>query len=461
MTTTITHARLSPSSARRWLACPGSVREEAKYPDTENDSSIDGTRSHTLLASCLSVGVSAEATVGTYITDHGLDNGFTVDKDRAARVQVALDYVAERRKLYGGDCVVSTEVPVDPAYLVGRKDLKGTSDIVIEAAGVRVLEVIDYKDGYVEVPAEDNPQLELYALGALAKLQIPNNLPYPYDLVRMTIVQPKLTAQGKAPIVGWEMPVTYLLDRAGRYAVAAAATDAPDAPLVPGESQCRWCRAKGSCAALAADMATKMGFGFAPVSSVMTPEYKAEQEAKNKEMSAMVEAMPLAPVSIAETAATQDPNTLSDDKIRQVLEAAPLLRQFIESVEEEALRRLKSGTSIPGLKVVHGRGSRAWALPEEEMAGKLLKMGIPKGAIYETKLISPAKAEKVTWVKRDGTQKQLSDRQLKTLNEEYVAKMAGKLTVVPMADARQAVEFNAAPMFAAVEAPAALPAWLQ
>ena len=40
--------------------------------------------------------------------------------------------------------------------------------------------------------------------------------------------------------------------------------------------------------------------------------------------------------------------------------------------------------------------------PEEEMADKLVKMGIPKTAIFETKLITPAKAEKLTWEKRDG-----------------------------------------------------------
>jgi hypothetical protein len=90
-------------------------------------------------------------------------------------------------------------------------------------------------------------------------------------------------------------------------------------------------------------------------------------------------------------------------------------------------------------------------------------MGIPKGAIYETKLVTPAKAEKLTWEKRDGTKMQLSDRQLKTMDQEYVVKMAGKLTVVPESDSRPAVITNAAPMFSAVEAaPAAesLPSWL-
>lgn len=176
-------------------------------------------------------------------------------------------------------------------------------------------------------------------------------------------------------------------------------------------------------------------------------------------------------LDVAQQSADKDPATMDDQQIRQIMEAAPLMRQLLEAVEKEALRRLEAGQSIPGLKLVHGRGSRAWALPEEEMAEKLVKMGIPKTAIYETKLVTPAKAEKLTWEKRDGTKVSLTDRQLKRLDQEYVAKLAGKLTVVPESDSRPAVITNAAPMFSAVEAEAikytlekpeaeSLPSWL-
>ena len=169
------------------------------------------------------------------------------------------------------------------------------------------------------------------------------------------------------------------------------------------------------------------------------------------------------PMDVAQQSADKDPTTMSDEQIRQIMEAAPLMRQLLEGVEKEALRRLETGQSIPGLKLVNGRGSRAWALPEAEMAEKLVKMGIPKTAIYETKLVTPAKAEKLTWEKRDGTKVSLTDRQLKRMEQEYVTKLAGKLTVVPESDSRPAVITNAAPMFSAVEAaPAAesLPSWL-
>jgi hypothetical protein len=166
---------------------------------------------------------------------------------------------------------------------------------------------------------------------------------------------------------------------------------------------------------------------------------------------------------VSQQSADKDPATMSDDQIRQIMEAAPLMRQLLEGVEKEAMRRMQAGQSIPGLKLVNGRGSRVWSLPEDEIAEKLVKMGIPKTAIYETKLVSPAKAEKLTWEKRDGTKVSLTDRQLKRMEQEYVTKLAGKLTVAPESDERKAVTMNAAPLFSAVEAaPAAesLPSWL-
>ena len=166
---------------------------------------------------------------------------------------------------------------------------------------------------------------------------------------------------------------------------------------------------------------------------------------------------------LSQQAANLEPNKLSPEQISQIMLAAPVVRQMIEAVEEEALRRLKAGGTIPGLKVVYGRGSRSWALPEDEMAQKLIGMGIPKGEVYETKLLSVAKVEKLKWEATKGgekVQRQLSERQLKTLDTEYVAKVAGKLTVVPESDSRPAVVLDASPLFAAVPETPAIPAWL-
>lgn len=427
------HAKLSPSKRSRWALCPGSIREEAKYPDTgSGPAAADGTHSHTLLEHCIKTGLSDPMDqVGDVFSDH--EGTFKVDADRAARVKTAIEYIRERSM--NGLFSVISEQKVDPEFLLGRKDLSGTVDCQI--IGPDFLELIDYKDGMGVVTAEGNMQLEQYAYGVLAGYKLPVNGAFPFSRVIMTIVQPKLALKGMKPITSHEVTVKSLMDNIGTIVLQAAATDKPDAPLVPGESQCKFCRAKGSCAALAGNVMKEVGIMFQPVVTET--------------------------LDVAQQSADKDPATMDDAQICQIMEAAPLMRQLLEAVEKEAMRRMESGISIPGLKLVHGRGSRAWALPEEEMAEKLIKMGIPKSAVYETKLVTPAKAEKLTWEKRDGTKVSLTERQLKRMDQEYVSKLAGKLTVAPESDGRQAVIMNAAPMFSAVEAaPAAesLPSWL-
>jgi hypothetical protein len=94
--------------------------------------------------------------------------------------------------------------------------------------------------------------------------------------------------------------------------------------------------------------------------------------------------------------------------------------------------------------------------------------------VYITKVISPAQAEKLVWQKtRNGAKVEasLSERQLKTLEQEYtvdefeqeyVVKTMGKPVVALAADSRTAITTNAAPLFSAVQpqVPVELPAWL-
>jgi hypothetical protein len=446
-----THAKLSPSKRSRWALCPGSIREEAKYPDEgSGPAAIDGTHSHTLLETCIKFDATAHFYIGQLMTDH--EGTFVVDADRADRVQTALDYIEKRKVEHFGFCKVITETRVDPEHLLGRSDLSGTVDVQI--LGGDTIELIDYKDGMGIVTAEGNMQLEQYAYGVLAGYKLPVNGDYPFKTVRMTIIQPKLLMKGMKPITSHDVSVRELLDNMGTIITQAAATDAPDAPLVPGESQCKFCRAKGSCAALASNVMKEIGVIFPPVHTVKNPGIHIPQQTRE---------LLQQPYDVAQQSADKDPSSMDDAQILQIMEAAPLMRQLLEGVEKEALRRLQAGQSIPGLKLVNGRGSRAWALPEDEMAEKLVKMGIPKSAVYETKLVSPAKAEKLTWEKKDGTKVALTDRQLKRMEQEYVVKLAGKLTVAPESDGRPAVITNAAPLFSAVEAaPAAesLPSWL-
>lgn len=400
------HATLSPSSRHRWQRCPGSVKAESLFPeDSSNAASVDGTHSHTLLEHMLKNPVPG-GFVGLVLKDH--DGEFVVDKDRLERVQFAIDYI----KTIPGMPV--TEQRVDPFPILGRFDMSGTVDVQIVTD--EWLTLIDYKDGMNPVDAKDNPQLEQYGFGVIPNREwIPN--------MRFVIIQPKLRLKGMTGISVHEMPTAEFLAKTDQIIQEAIATDDPNAPLVPGEVQCKYCKAKGTCTALVNQTLASSGITFEDLSK---------------------------------EAADIEPNTLSDQRIREVLEAAPLIRQMIEGVEKEALRRFEAGLPIEGLKAVRGRGTRGWALEEDVIAEKLKKMGLPKDIIWKQSLISPAQAEKATWEKRDGTKVSLTDRQVKIIKSEYIKSSDGKIQIVPEADERKAVAISAAGMFADLSVPSFL-----
>jgi hypothetical protein len=411
-----THAKLSPSKRDRWSRCPGSLREESRYPEEDraaNQAAIQGTHTHTLLAHCINNNVDALEMIGIKLSDE--DGEFVVDSERAERVEVALKYIDLRMRSLKNPKLYS-EVKLDLSPVFGRKDMNGTSDVVIVSD--EVLEIADYKDGRGSVDVIDNLQLEQYAWGVLAQMGVDTIKQHE---LRMTIIQPKMRSAntGNDGVTYISTTIEEFLKGKDRLAAQAAATDAPDAPLIPGEKQCQWCRHKGACVALNQQNMATLGID-------------------------------LSMMNVAQDAADKDPTSMTDQQLREMIEAAPLIRKMLEAAEEEALARLKAGRDVEGLKLVYGNGRRGWAYPDEEMDAKLTKLGIPKDVRWETKLISPAKAEKVVWKKRDGTLKQLTDKQLKVLHEEYITKSDGKLTVASASDSRPAVSLSIAGMFSPV-----------
>lgn len=403
-----THSKLSPSARHRWGVCPASVREEAKYPERPSGpAAIDGTHSHTLLEKCVNDGKTASEFVGQTLKDH--DGEFKVDADRAERVQFALDYVS------GCVGMVISERRVHPDSLVGRDDMSGTVDIQVVADDN--LEIIDYKDGMNPVVAKGNHQMEQYAVGAIAEMQTQGKLAPLY--VTCTIIQPKLRMKGLSGIDSHTYTLGELMVIKGKLIAEAAATDAPDAPFNPGESQCKYCAHGGACTARTTQALSNAGISFANL-------------------------------EVVEQTASKEPTTMTDKQLREVLEAAPLLRQMIEAAETEALRRFEAGQEIDGLKAVRGRGSRSWMYEDDAMEEHLKKAGIPKSAIYKTTMISPAQIEKVRWSKRDGTVCQVTPAKLLQLQETCVKKSDGKIQIVASADPRPSVTLSAAALFGAV-----------
>lgn len=412
---TTTHKKLSMSGAPRWGVCPGSIRECAKYPEESSGAAaIDGTHTHTTLETSVTKQISPAELVGQTLSDH--EGEFVVDKDRAERVQFALDYI-NSRQIDLGFPELHSEMKVDLVRMYGRDDAGGTADVVL--VGDDVVEIIDYKDGMGPVDPE-SWQLKGYGFCIISMFG-GEKFVMKQKTMRLTIIQPKLRAKGHPGISFVDIPMSTFMAQEWDFNRMITATDDPNAPLVAGD-HCNYCRHRGACTALSDKAMGAAGIVFPNL-------------------------------DVAQQAADKDPTTMSDQQIREILEAAPLIRQMLEGAEKEAMRRFNAGKPIDGLKLVAGRGSRSWAYPDEEMAEKLKRFGLPKDAIWKTSLISPAQAEKVTWQKRDGTAKQLSDKQLKLMASEYIKKSDGALKVVPVSDERPAVSSDVSHLFQNVEVP--------
>jgi len=407
-----THKRLSPSSRYRWRLCAASVAACAKYDKRKSSSSAtDGTHSHTLLEHCIKHHgdiADPHIFVGMILADE--DGSFAVDKDRADRVQMAVDYIRQRLQILGEGAKVYAERKVDPQKLVHRDDMGGTVDVTIICGNY--LEIVDYKDGMNEVVAVNNPQLEQYVAGVLAESMTPGEqgLPptIPYHFIAMTIVQPKAGIKGGIPITTSIMTLEEFMPTIKTLIAEAAATDDPNAPFVPGEKQCQYCDHNGNCAAATTYALQKSGIKF-----------------ENLE--------------VARDAAKADPLTMDDKQLREIVESAPLLRKMLTVVEEEALRRLQSGHAIEGLKLVRGNGSRSWSVETPVLTKKLKAMGVPLSSLYTKTFISPAQAEKLSWEGKDGTHASLTVEQKNILNTELISRSPGAITVVPEADKRPSV----------------------
>ena len=165
----VTHARLSPSGSKRWMACPGSVALEAPFPDTASTFSDDGTAMHTVAAWCLTEHRRAHLRIEQEIAVHNEGQPpryVTFTEDMADLVQGYVDTV----RMLGIGNLLQVEQRVNFSPFVGVADQFGTADAIIWNDRDGELMLVDLKTGYKFVDAEENSQLLCYALGALKQI---------------------------------------------------------------------------------------------------------------------------------------------------------------------------------------------------------------------------------------------------------------------------------------------------
>ena len=364
------HAKLSPSGAHRWMACPGSIVLESNIPDKGSVYADEGTAAHELAAWCLKDNMDPSNYLNEKISVG--ENRFTVDADMCDHVRSYTKLVKE----YAQGAHLMVEQAVGIGHLTGEDDATGTSDAIIIDAVKRSLTVVDLKYGMgVRVDATENPQLMLYALGAYEATSMLAD----FDTVTMVIHMPRLNHVSE-----WTIPITDLIEfgsLVSYYATETRLAEADEAAalgaqkptdsgwaekyLNPGEKQCRFCKAKGVCPALR-DSLMETVTGSAPA----TVEDFAN----------------VLPIEVDVDA--------GDNYLTIAMDKVDLVEMWCKAIRAEVERRLLDGERVTGYKLVQGRrGNRKWA--DEEDAVKALKAARLKDAdMYKKMLISPTEAEK-------------------------------------------------------------------
>lgn len=392
------HSIWSASGFERKLLCPGSHVLGAGVKDDTTVYAAQGTAAHQVLTWALSFNTTAHAYVGRYIDVEG--HTIEVTDEMADAVQVCVDYC---RDVAGDWGVMLVDQKVNYARFLGVREHEayGTADVII-LLGEEII-IVDYKHGQgVAVEAANNPQMSLYALGALDGYSMAAD----FVRARLVISQPRVR---KAPSE-WDTSVEDLIawaDTHGRRTVEAcirAETGPIEAFLNPGDKQCKFCRAKATCPALREEVASTV--------ALITPASPEEFRE-------------LAPVSHSDA-----------DWISAALDKVDLIEDWCKAIRAEAEKRLLSGDEVPGYKLVAGKkGARQWidTTAVEEYLRKTLRLTIEQA--YDLKLISPTSAEKL---KKSGV---IGERQWARI-QELITQSTGKPHVAPVTDSRPALEIS-------------------
>ena len=400
----MSHARLAPSAAKRWLACPASVPRNEAVPGKGSEHSTWGTTAHAILERALLQQVHPLDVdlAGLEVDEEGdhLGLGFLVeDRYGTWDLQEMRDVaaVAYEHVLFEGD--IRAETKVNPGAILQRDDCHGTVDIiVVRDDGV---EVVDLKTGRGVVVEADDPQLRLYAAGVVADLydaQVSGHVS-----VTLTVVQPRAT-HPDGPVRSYTTTVSELMTWMTKVVgPAAALTDQEDPPASPGEHCDKtFCGVRGSC-----------------------PE-RADQT--------LSVFRPLAAEPMEELATTmvKPADQLTLEQVQYVLDHASLIEGWLAAVRNHALTLAKTGHQIPGYKLVAGKSNRTWDQNEDQMRGALESLGVSADDYLEHKLVSPAQAEKrVKPTVGPDTWAQI---------EAHIRKPPGAPTLAPLTDRRPAVQ---------------------
>lgn len=182
------HHKYSASGSEGWMTCAGKLVMEEGIKEEYSPYADEGSAAHFLAATCLLQNKKVKDFLGREIicwTKEGERDGqcfsdevlpenatersrWQVTRDMVEHIQFYCDTV--RKMAVGGTLLVEQRVVFGDA--IGLPGAFGTSDVIIVSSDGSKLTICDLKYGHNEVSAIENTQMQLYALGALAGLDV-------------------------------------------------------------------------------------------------------------------------------------------------------------------------------------------------------------------------------------------------------------------------------------------------
>lgn len=360
------HSILSPSGSHRWLNCTPSARLELEFEDTESEAAKEGTAAHALCEHKLKRALKRRSK--RPVSDYDSDE---MEECTDAYVDFVMEQY-EAAKQVCKDPIVLIEQHLDFSCYV--PDGYGTGDCVIISDDK--LHIVDFKYGMgVLVEAEDNPQMKLYALGAL---ELYDAL-YDIQEVSMTIFQPR-----RENVSTWTISVEALRDWAeNELKPKAQMAYNGDGDYHPGE-WCTFCKAAVRC--------------------------RARAEEKLRLAQAEFRLPPL----------------LTDTEIEEILVLLPDLTKWANEITAYATdAAVNHGKEWNGFKVVEGRSVRKYR-DEAAVAQAATQAGYAD--IFKKSLITLTEMQKL-----------MGKKNFEDILGGLIYKPPGKPTLVPVTDKRPAM----------------------
>lgn len=403
MTTPNKHALLSASGAHRWLVCTAAPHFEENFPDGTSTYAEEGTLAHSICELYARKAFTGLSTRKFNSELKKLQARPLYQEEMLKTAEAYVEYLTEKAMSYTATPHVAMEVKVDLTEYI--PDGFGTCDCIM--VGGDTLHITDYKHGKgVPVSAVENPQMRLYALGALRLYRAVYG--DQIKKVSMGICQPRLSEEASEDA----LTVEELL--AWGESIKPLAKEAYDGPgtFCPGE-HCRFCKGKEVCRARAAYFARFADYVNAEIEGRMT-----EADFENRE--------------IADGFGAELPPILSDTDVAELLIKAAGLVAWYNDLQSYATNVLLAGGEIPGFKLVEGRSIRAFSNQDDAIKA-LIEAGYDEAMIYDRKPKTLTELEKM-----------LGKKAFSELLSGFVVKPKGKPTLVPDSDKREVYNPGAA-----------------